>query len=233
MPGAVIESAATALKTVIEQQATDSRGWEITLVNLQEVLHSLDIFEKITGIRLEDIYNLMLAKGWTLGSAQGLRFMHGVIRTVPWRKRYVYSNVLGRHQAGPGGFAGAEFQSRDVRKPREGSAAHAVRYDSDRFRRLSAAFLDGAAGAIFHLRDRKSGGAGARDWATTNAHVFRTSGMILRPRFYEPVDVDRAAERKRLGLDPERPTGLVLFGGQGSKVMLEIARAAVATRSSS
>ena len=47
--------------------------------------------------------------------------------------------------------------------------------------------------------------------------------MILRPHFYEPVNVDRAAERARLGLDPTRPTGLVLFGGQGSKVMLEIA----------
>ena len=33
-----------------------------------------------TGINLQDIYNLMLAKGWTLGSAQGLQFMHGVIR---------------------------------------------------------------------------------------------------------------------------------------------------------
>ncbi len=70
-------AAATALKTVIEQQ---KRPWEITLVNLQETLHSLDVFRKTTGIRLEDIYNLMLAKGWTLGAAQGLKFMHAVIR---------------------------------------------------------------------------------------------------------------------------------------------------------
>jgi UDP-N-acetylglucosamine:LPS N-acetylglucosamine transferase len=47
--------------------------------------------------------------------------------------------------------------------------------------------------------------------------------MILRPGFYQPVTADRAAERRKLGLDPERPAGLVLFGGQGSKVMLEIA----------
>jgi UDP-N-acetylglucosamine:LPS N-acetylglucosamine transferase len=53
--------------------------------------------------------------------------------------------------------------------------------------------------------------------------IFRASGMILRPGFYQPVTIDRAAERSRLGLDPGRPTGLVLFGGQGSKVMLEIA----------
>ena len=78
------------MKTVIEQQKIP---WDIRLVNLQEVLHSLDIFRKLTGIRLEDIYNLMLAKGWTLGSAQGLKFMHGVIRlyhraTLPVLKRH-------------------------------------------------------------------------------------------------------------------------------------------------
>ncbi len=54
--------------------------------------------------------------------------------------------------------------------------------------------------------------------------IFATSGMILRPSFYEPVMADRAAERRRLGLDPELPTGLVLFGGQGSSVMPEIAK---------
>jgi 1,2-diacylglycerol 3-beta-galactosyltransferase len=54
--------------------------------------------------------------------------------------------------------------------------------------------------------------------------IFRTSGMILDPRFYRTAPVDRAAERARLGLDPDRPTALVLFGGEGSKVMLEIMR---------
>ncbi|HEY1227531.1 MAG TPA: glycosyltransferase, partial [Ramlibacter sp.] len=51
-----------------------------------------------------------------------------------------------------------------------------------------------------------------------------SSGMLIRTAFYDTPAVDRAAERARLGLDPDRPTGLVLFGGQGSKVMLNIAR---------
>ena len=45
--------------------------------------------------------------------------------------------------------------------------------------------------------------------------------------FYEvnPLSTDeRAAERARLGLDPDQPAGLVLFGGQGAAVMEEIAR---------
>jgi hypothetical protein len=55
-------------------------------------------------------------------------------------------------------------------------------------------------------------------------HVFLVSGMILKPPFYQPVKVDRVAERKRLGLEANCPTGIVLFGGHGSRVMLDIAR---------
>ena len=47
--------------------------------------------------------------------------------------------------------------------------------------------------------------------------------MILHPRFYEPPVKDRLAERERLGLRPDLPTAVVLFGGHGSQVMLEIA----------
>jgi 1,2-diacylglycerol 3-beta-galactosyltransferase len=55
-------------------------------------------------------------------------------------------------------------------------------------------------------------------------HVFLTSGMILKPRFYEKISADRVAERKKLGLEPDCPTGIVLFGGYGSQVMVDITR---------
>jgi UDP-N-acetylglucosamine:LPS N-acetylglucosamine transferase len=58
----------------------------------------------------------------------------------------------------------------------------------------------------------------------TDGRVFRASGMILRPRFYEAQTMDRAGERERMGLRPDLPTGLVLFGGEGSSARLEIAR---------
>jgi UDP-N-acetylglucosamine:LPS N-acetylglucosamine transferase len=63
----------------------------------------------------------------------------------------------------------------------------------------------------------------AQQMGYSGDRIFQASGMILRPRFYQPIDADRAAERTRLGLDPDAPTGLVLFGGQGSEVMLDIA----------
>src|SRR5581483_11246828 len=49
-------------------------------------------------------------------------------------------------------------------------------------------------------------------------------GMILRPRFYDPLEIDAGEERQRLGLRPDVRTGLVLFGGEGSSAMVRIAR---------
>ncbi len=54
--------------------------------------------------------------------------------------------------------------------------------------------------------------------------IFRTSGVIIQPRFNEPITSDRHLERQRLGLDPNLPTGLVIFGSHGSKEMMEIAQ---------
>ncbi|MGB6359612.1 MAG: glycosyltransferase, partial [Candidatus Acidiferrales bacterium] len=65
--------------------------------------------------------------------------------------------------------------------------------------------------------------AQARTLGHPRDRIFQASGMILHPRFYAPQTADRAAERKLLNLHPDLPTGLVLFGGQGNRVMLEIA----------
>jgi 1,2-diacylglycerol 3-beta-galactosyltransferase len=64
----------------------------------------------------------------------------------------------------------------------------------------------------------------ARALGHMDGTVFRTSGMILHPRFYESSPLDRAAERKKLGLNPDLPTGIVLFGGYGTSKMLDILR---------
>src|SRR4051812_47487536 len=69
-------SAANALSEVAR---IEGRDWDVRLMNLQELLDEMDVFRKLTGIRLQDIYNLMLRKGWTLGSTQLLPLMHAVI----------------------------------------------------------------------------------------------------------------------------------------------------------
>src|SRR5208283_5088473 len=70
-------AAANALREVMERQG---RPFEIRMVNLQELLDSIDVFRKVTGLRLEDVYNTMLKRGWTLGSPQLTAGMHLVIR---------------------------------------------------------------------------------------------------------------------------------------------------------
>lgn len=71
-------SAATALQAVIAEKGCE---WDVRLVNLQEVLDPLDVFRKMTGIRLEDLYNRMLAKGLTLGASYWLPVIQRVIRS--------------------------------------------------------------------------------------------------------------------------------------------------------
>ncbi len=48
--------------------------------------------------------------------------------------------------------------------------------------------------------------------------------MILRQSFYRVQPMDRDAGLRALGLDPGRPTAVVLFGGHGSAQMATIAR---------
>jgi len=225
-------SAAIALKSVIDSQnrTTGGEPWEVRLVNLQEVLDSLDIFRKITGLRLEDVYNKMLAKGWTLGSAQGLRFMHGVIRlyhdpsvrllSAHWKNtqpNLVVSLVPN--------FNRALYQSLRSSLPE----VPYVTILTDFADYPPHFWMEAGQDQCFICGTEKAVQQ-ARSLGYTNSCIYTASGMILRPRFYEPVNLDRERERERLGLNPSLPTGLVLFGGQGSKVMLEISRRLTGTQ---
>ena len=70
-------SAASALETVIREQG---RPWNVRRINLMEVLDPKDIFGKTMGMKPEDLYNTRLARGWSLGLAQELKFLQALIR---------------------------------------------------------------------------------------------------------------------------------------------------------
>src|SRR5450755_2312353 len=57
-------NAAVALQTIIAQQ---QRPWQVELVQFQELTDKLDILRKLTGIRIQEQYNVLLQNGWTLG----------------------------------------------------------------------------------------------------------------------------------------------------------------------
>jgi len=213
-------SAANALRLVIEQQ---QRPWEIRLVNLQELLDPLDVFRKLTGLRLQDIYNLLLKKGWTLGSPQLTRGMHLVIRLYH-RKQVRLLESFWRQSRPDMVVSLVPNFNRALRESlgRALPEAPFVTILTDLadypphfwMERQQQFLICGSERAVEQ----------ARELGHSDDRVFRTSGMILDPRFYEPITIDQRAERQRLGFHPDRTTGLVLFGGQGSRVMLEIAQ---------
>jgi UDP-N-acetylglucosamine:LPS N-acetylglucosamine transferase len=66
--------------------------------------------------------------------------------------------------------------------------------------------------------------AQARAAGYQSHQLTQTSGMILRPTFYRTSPVDRDQVCAELGLNSTKPTGLVMFGGNGSNQMLRIAK---------
>jgi UDP-N-acetylglucosamine:LPS N-acetylglucosamine transferase len=65
----------------------------------------------------------------------------------------------------------------------------------------------------------------ARLLGVEETKIVKTSGLVIHPNFCQTRhSFDRAIERQRLGLDPNRMTALVTFGGNGSQTMLEIAK---------
>lgn len=210
------KAAANALKSVIEQE---KRDWQVRLVNLQELLDPLDIFRKYTGIRMEDVYNVLLKKGWTLGTPQLTVAMHGLIRLYHrgqvrllkqfWRegeRDIVVSLVPNFNRALRQSLPDTPFVT--ILTDLADYPPHFWMEQQEQY------LICGTARAVEQ----------AVELGHSPQRIFRTSGMILRPKFYEPVAADRAEERRRLGLDPDVPTGLVLFGGEGSSVMLDIAK---------
>jgi len=213
-------AAATALEMSIRSQGL---SWDVRLTNLQELLDELDILKKFTGIRIQDCYNNMLRTGWTLGSTQLMRVLQLTIRAyhsatlclmerhwketnpdmvvsfVPHFNRALYESF---HRVFPG-------------RPFVTVLTDVADYPEHFWieRNQQQHFVCGSERAVAQARER--GYSGDR--------IFRASGMILHPRFYEkPVD-NRIEERERLGLRPNLPTGLILFGGHGSKEILKIA----------
>src|SRR5258708_8160691 len=65
-------NAATALKAVCEQQ---SCPWEINLVQFQDLTDHLDVLRRLTGIRIQEQYTILLRNGWTWGSKYLLRVL--------------------------------------------------------------------------------------------------------------------------------------------------------------
>jgi hypothetical protein len=212
-------AAATALDIAIRGQ---QRPWEVRLTNLQELLDDLDVLKKYAGIRIEDFYNWMLRSGHTLGSTQLMKVLQAVMRAyhgptvrmleAHWKETQpdmVVSFVPHFNRA-----LGESFRLAYPKRPFVTVLTDIADYPPHFWiERQSQYFVCGSDRAVSQ----------ARSMGHPADHIFQTSGMILHPRFYESPIEDKVAERVKLGLRPDLPTALVLFGGFGAGVMLDIA----------
>ena len=219
------QSAADALKATLSSQ---EHPWDVSVLDIQELLDPLDVVRRATGLRIQDTYNLILRKGWTRFTAQLLVLLQGTIRLYHAPIVKALRSYWAQHPADLVLSVIPHF-NREI--------AESLRPAGSRTPGTGTPFVT----LITDLADYPphfwiepeseyiiAGTERARQQALTMGHhadhVFLTSGMILKPKFYEKTTVDRVAERKRLGLESDCPTGIVLFGGHGSQVMVDITK---------
>lgn len=218
-------SAAEALKATLSSQ---EHPWEVSVLDIQELLDPLDVVRRATGLRIQDTYNLILRKGWTRFTPQLLVVLQGTIRLYHSPIVKALRGYWAQHPADlvlsviPHFNRAIADSLRPVGTRMPGTGTPFVTLITDLADYPPHFWIEPESEYIIVGTER------ARQQALTMGHpadhVFLTSGMILKPKFYEKTTVDRAAERKRLGLEPDCPTGIVLFGGHGSQVMVDITK---------
>lgn len=201
------------------------RNWTIRLMNLFEVLDPEGRFHALTGLNPEDLYNKRLERGWTRGMAHELRLLQQVIRlsqtrltqrlTTHWRGNppdMVVSLVPNFNRVMVNGLRASASHA-----PYVTVLTDLADLDHGRFWIEPGLGIHTVCGTAHAVQQAQRLGIDAE-------HLHPTSGMLIRPEFYEAPKEPRAQAMQRLGLDTTRPTAVVLFGGHGGRTMLKIAR---------
>ncbi len=215
-------AAAEALSLAIEAQGLP---WRVRKVNFTEVIDPAGRFRRVMGFDPEDLYNKRLASGFTLGLSQELKLLQRAIRwshpllverlAAHWRETkpdMVVSLIPNFNRALHDSLAQVQPQTPFVTVLTD-MADHPPVF-----------WVEPGTGQHV-VCGTAHAQAQALQAGVPSAQVHRVSGMLLRPTFHAPAPLDRARERAALGLDPARPVGLVMFGGEGSRAMKRIAAA--------
>jgi len=213
-------AAAEALREVLE---VEQPTWRVRLVNLFELFDPQGLFRRVTGMLPEDLYNRRLARGWTFGMAQELKLLQAAIRLAHPRlvqrlRQHWRLSMPDLAVSLVPNFNLALAQSLQAERP----GAPFVTVLTDLADHPPHFWIERGAGQhVVCGTDRAL--QQAREMGVDARHLHRSSGMILRPGFYRAPTAERVQARRALGLDEQTPTGVVLFGGQGSRAMLGIA----------
>src|SRR5882762_1548621 len=212
-------NAAVALQTIVSEQ---KRDWQVELIQFQDVTDRLDVLHKLTGIRIQQQYNILLQNGWTLGSTYLLRVLQTTIRLFHRPLVRLLEGFWREHPADLLVSVIPHFN-------RQICESWTNIYPGRPFVTLITDLADfpprfwiEPISEQYVIAGTEKAAEQARALGHDSAHIFRTSGMILRPDFYVAETYDFAELRKQMGLRPDLATAIVLFGGHGSKVMYDI-----------
>jgi hypothetical protein len=212
-------NAAIALETIAAQQG---RPWQMELVQFQDLTDRLDVLRKLTGIRIQQQYNLMLQNGWTLGSKYFLRVLQLTIQLFHGPLVRLLEQYWREHPADLLVSVIPHFN-------REICESWKAAYPGRPFVTLITDLADYPPRFWIEPLKEQYVIAGteraveqARAFGHDEGHIFQASGMILRPDFYVQDTVDPVALRQEMGLRNDLATAIVLFGGHGSKVMYDL-----------
>src|SRR5882724_6895781 len=212
-------NAAVALKAVCEQQ---SRPWQINLVQFQDLTDHLDILRRLTGVRIQEQYNILLRNGWTWGSEYLLRILQLTISIFHKSLVKLLANYWREHPADLLISVIPHFNRQIAESWNSVYPEHPfVTIITDMADFPPRFWIEPIAEQIV-IAGSERAEEQARNFGKTEKKLFRASGMILRPEFYAEQQETPLAIRKGLGLDEALPTAIVLFGGYGSNVMYDI-----------
>ena len=212
-------NAAVALKAGCEQQ---SRPWEINLVQFQELTDHLDVLRRLTGIRIQEQYNILLRNGWTWGSEYLLRVLQLTIRIFHKPLVKLLANYWRQNPADLLISVIPHFN-------REIAESWTSVYPGRPFVTIITDLADfpprfwiEPIAEQIVVAGSERAAQQARDFGKTDKNLFCASGMILRPEFYTEQRETPLAIRGEIGLNVAMPAAIVLFGGYGSNVIYDI-----------
>lgn len=220
-------NAAEAVRSTLSAQ---SEPWDVTLLDTQVLLDPLDVLRRFTGIQIQETYNQILRRGWTRFTPQLLQILLATIRLYHRPIVKAFAAYWAEHPADLVLSVIPHFNRELAESLRvQGGSAKPpfVTLITDLADYPPHFWIERESEYVIAGTER----AGQQALAMSHAadQVFQTSGMVLKPKFYDPeclsiTRAERFAERTRVGLEADCPTGIVLFGGHGSRVMVDIVK---------
>jgi len=199
-------SAAEALQQVLEQQYQ----YEVKLTNLFDIIDPAHFFQKITGFDHEDLYNKVLASGFTIGLGTLLKVLQGIIRI---QHKSLVKKLRAHWKISQPDFVISVIPNfnRAIGESINGEFMTVITDLADNPPNF---WIEPGLTNQHVVCGTKYAVQQALNAGVSSTHVHRAQGMIIKPAFYEVTH----------NVTNSEPVGIVMFGGAGSNNMILIAK---------